>query len=123
MVQETAQVETMQLGFGSISWISFSRGSSSISQARKNFETDSGDSSPSRFSQPWGKPASLQGNSIGIVWMLRFRDLELSIDPLYLMALRGVVMMETNTPCWARSLAKSVRGIMWLCDINGTMRK
>lgn len=77
----------------------------------------------SMFSQPGGRPDSWPGNSRGIIRMLRPSCVACLIEDLYLVKLEGVVMIETITPRSARSLAKSVKGIMWLCDIRGMRRK
>lgn len=46
-----------------------------------------------------------------------------SMMGLNLTAFTGVVIMVTMTPWRATSLAKSVKGMIWLWDIKGTKRK
>lgn len=77
----------------------------------------------SMFSQPRGSPASSPGNSSGIIRIRRPVLAAWAMAALYRAKLRGVVMMETVRPRWERSLPKSVKGMMWLCDMSGMRRK
>ncbi|KAK4755269.1 hypothetical protein SAY87_009026 [Trapa incisa] len=115
-----------QSGRGCAASIQSSREPRSRLLASKKLDMKSSEGRESMFSHPTGSPASFPGKGMTRNCMLRFGSAEDSSegsDGRRRRALRGVRSNVTVWPRPARSLARSTKGMRWLCDMKGRRRK
>lgn len=113
----------MHVGLGSSCSNNCWNGCRNMYIAPKNFFSKSGEVTVSKVSQPFGNPASAEGNVRSRRRRGRPEAVARSMVCRNLAVMRGVVMIVTVGPFWANNLAMSIMGMKWPGDISGNRTK